>query len=45
MESCIEELRKARKEEREATTVSGERRQELEKDSIMNSKEHKGIGA
>lgn len=44
MEGCIEELRKARKEERGATTVRGERRQELEKDSVMNSKEHKGIG-
>lgn len=44
MESCIEELRKARKEEREATTVGGEGRQELEKDSVMNGKEHKDIG-
>lgn len=26
-----------------ATTVGGERRQELEKDGVMNSKKHKGI--
>lgn len=43
VESCIEELSKARKE-REATMVGRGKRQELEKGGVMNSKEHKGIG-